>query len=327
MIQQSIFIILIAKVISQEIENLPSCYNGPVHHSTKPLEDILVSERRPKEDKTIFFHIPNCWYNGYINLSSRQACAVESAAVNNPNFDIFVIFAGPTYQPKNLGALPIISSLMSYENIFFRRVNISSYADDPDSILVDDDINQAVEGFFDPENLESLPSNLLQYLKLITSLRFGGIVMDLDVIVKKSLEHITFNFVGADTSTSLNDAVFSFGYSQTEYMISSFVREVEFQEAILHGCGVKSVKDMTFKKCKGLHKFEPAKFYPLSFSRLNYLFEEKFLEKALKITEKSYLIHTWEELTQKYKVGSQSLYGVLADLHCPKVYFYSGKYF
>lgn len=326
-----IVLALISKLMSQEIENLPSCFKGPVHHSTTRLEEVELSERKPTEDKTIFFHVTNCWSNGYINLNSRESCAIESAALNNPSFDIFVLFAGPTYLPKNSTASPIVSSLMSHKNVFLRNINIFDFEKGTVGEFEDE---FGVENLFGTLNFDS---DLLEYLRLLTLYRWGGICMDLGVIVTQSFENQSLNFVGAETDHSINYAVTSF-VSQSLYTEDILVRfrsgrrgasnlEKYIMETLCKGA--QSITDLTEHKCEDFQVFPPEKFYPLSFSRLNYLFEEKYLEKALQITKKSFVVHTWEKVTRnfKHKVGTQALYGVLADLYCPKVYYLSGEYF
>jgi len=96
------------------------------------LEDVQFSDKIPPPGRTIFFHETRCHTSSskYIfNLSARQACAIESAALHNPNFQVFVLFSSSTYlsdDQKN----PILDALRSYKNVHLRQLNIWRYAKD-----------------------------------------------------------------------------------------------------------------------------------------------------------------------------------------------------
>lgn len=60
-----------------------------------------------------------------------------------------------------------------------------------------------------------------------------------------------------------------------------------------------------------------------------YFFEEKYTERAMKMTSESIAIHVWNKHSsvQSIPVGSQAAYRLLAAKYCPKVYEASGEYF
>lgn len=103
------------------------------------LPDILQFNDYPPYDESIFFHETSCSYQGQfgsslkrrsqqlISLTSREACAIESAAFHHPNKKVYVLFASPRYQSVKHHDV-IIHALNKYENIKFRNVNLWSYA-------------------------------------------------------------------------------------------------------------------------------------------------------------------------------------------------------
>lgn len=129
------------------------------------LEDVLLSDRKPTPGRSIFFHETSCHIPSksnvhsifesfgssvhsnkaatsdtstlntlpigasIIRLNPRQACAVESAALHNPNFDIFVLFASAAYS-DNTTSQPLLDAVLSYSNVHMRKVNLWSYAAD-----------------------------------------------------------------------------------------------------------------------------------------------------------------------------------------------------
>lgn len=95
------------------------------------LEDVLLSDVQPLPDQTIFFHETNCHSPDVphiLNLTTRQACSIESAALNNPDYQIFFLFASPTFMPIVLD--PITEALLSYPNVHFRQLNIWRFSKD-----------------------------------------------------------------------------------------------------------------------------------------------------------------------------------------------------
>ena len=58
------------------------------------------------------------------SINSRQACSIESAALTNPNANVFLIFSEKT-QMKDL---KIFDALKQYKNIFFLRLDLAEFA-------------------------------------------------------------------------------------------------------------------------------------------------------------------------------------------------------
>ncbi|XP_055916527.1 lactosylceramide 4-alpha-galactosyltransferase [Eupeodes corollae] len=206
-----IFCILITtSLLSLLLNNLKkhdevrSCFT----HSNKrtelsKLEDILLSNRKPQPGKSIFFHETSCSSSSInmLSLSARQACAIESAALSNPNYDVFVLFASPTFF-NNGSSQPILESILSYPNVYIRNLNLWTYASNTpiyDWLLNDE--------LFSSKYVLSHISDFLRYLTLW---RWGGTYLDLDVIVKKSLENIPSNYAGAESDTFIAAGVMNF---------------------------------------------------------------------------------------------------------------------
>lgn len=106
------------------------------------LDDIMLSEPKPNASgRSIIFHETSCpneklrsrmQYLGsapinMMDLTAREACAIESAALHNPGFSVFVLFASPAYRDYN-NTPPVIEAILSYPNVHLRNLNIWSYA-------------------------------------------------------------------------------------------------------------------------------------------------------------------------------------------------------
>lgn len=91
-------------------------------------------------------------------LCNRQACAIESAALNNPDRDIFVLFASPVGY-NNQSKIPIIESLLSYSNINLRNVDLWKYAE-----------GTSIHGWFDDGKLfqsDFMNSHVSDFLRFL----------------------------------------------------------------------------------------------------------------------------------------------------------------
>jgi predicted aspartyl protease len=85
--------------------------------------NILTAKVQPKNGKNIFFiETSDSIYD--VNLNARQCCAIESAALMNPDLHIFILFASQ----KRLKKLKItlqINAILSYHNVHINYLNVT----------------------------------------------------------------------------------------------------------------------------------------------------------------------------------------------------------
>lgn len=301
------------------------------------LPDILDDPRKPRPGKTFFFHETACSETGFVKLTARQACAVESAAVNNPESDVFVLFASPTYMPVTLDT-NVITSLLTYSNVYFRNVNLWTYAEDTP-------INEWFqrEELFESDFVISHTSDFLRYLTLW---RWGGTYLDLDVVVKERLEVIPANYAGAESENFIAAGVINldhngFGHRIADMCLKNFFEEFKGNDWGNNGpgvitrvmkkdiCKVTKTQFMTAERCNHFKVYPKEAFYAISWWNAHYFFEEKYTMKTMNATQKSLVIHVWNNKSKdrKLKVGAKVAYGLYAEKFCPKVYNSCGEYF
>lgn len=103
-----------------------SCYKNTKNTSTLP----QISSQPPPFDKYIFFLDTTCKSKeeGNIRISVHQACSVEAAAVTNPNYKIYLLYASPG-AISNTTSLNdrILTALQSYKNIKINWINVEDY--------------------------------------------------------------------------------------------------------------------------------------------------------------------------------------------------------
>lgn len=105
-------------------ENI-SCYDI----KSPSLPDIMDGE--PPKKNSIFFHETSChsYVKGRITITSREACAVESAARMNPNLNVYLLYTSPgEIEFTGDESDKFIRALSHYDNIKLKRVFFKTYA-------------------------------------------------------------------------------------------------------------------------------------------------------------------------------------------------------
>lgn len=172
----------------------------------KYFDDIMRSTKMPTKGRSIFFHETSCSVDGIAKLDSRQACAIESAARANPNRDVFVLFTSPVgFREDATVSEPFFRALQLYPNIYVRNLDLWNYTR-----------GTPVHEWMQTDKLFSsryIVAHTSDLLRLVTMFKFGGIYLDLDVVVQKSFDDREINFAGAETKTSVNNAVLGFDHA------------------------------------------------------------------------------------------------------------------
>lgn len=151
-------------------------------------------------------------FNKKKNFScSRQACAVESAARWNPDRSVFVLSVSPVGLSSE-SISPMIRVLLSYPNVHFRNIDLKTY-------VVGTGAEKFVESgkLFESQFLVVHTSDLLRFVSLN---KFGGIYLDLDMVVQKSFDHMPPNFACEEDPTAINNAVLGFQHNEVGKQIT-----------------------------------------------------------------------------------------------------------
>ncbi|KAH8402941.1 hypothetical protein KR222_000554, partial [Zaprionus bogoriensis] len=301
--------------------------------------DVFRADFKPPPGQSIFFHETRqhpADSQYMLNFTERQACAIESAALHNPNFQVFVLFAWPTVNPRRD---PVIDALLSYNNVHFRRVNLMEFA-----------IGTPIEDWLRQGKLigKSLKMfNISDLLRLLTMFRFGGIYLDMDMVVMRSLENEPLNYVGAETQKSVGNSVISlepdgFGHHVGELFLKNFQENYDGDRWAWNGpaCLVRVLTKLcnttifeklenSRERCQGFKVFPIKAFYEINWLRWEYFFEEKYANTTLERLKDSHMIHLWNHVNSKWplKTESPAAYTQIARKNCPRVLAVSGNYF
>lgn len=137
-----------------------------------PLTNILKIEWKVKSSYQRIFFLETHMEKERDLSDPRQACSVESAALMNPDSDVYFIFATDS-DGINMKSSELIFRLAQYPNIHFVFVN-----------PIEISRGTSVESFFSDGTLEnsSYPiEHMADVLRILILNKFGGQYIDLDV--------------------------------------------------------------------------------------------------------------------------------------------------
>lgn len=197
-----------------------------------------ISEVEPKKGKSIFFHESSCrsYLADKIELTARQACAVESAALWNPDFEVYLLFVSPgVLKFENTTSDIYLQTIMSYDNVKLMHLDYKEYTK-----------GTPVEALYASGKLERSKystAHSSDVLRFLTLWKYGGIYFDLDVITKRSFRDVPLNFAGMETETEIGSAVLSFspdgeGHDYVESCLEDLGNNYQGEDWAYNGPGV-----------------------------------------------------------------------------------------
>ena len=179
-------------------------------------EDALPSAETPRfspKAKSIFFHETSC--RG--GLTVRQACAVEAAARAHPEREIYVLFSAPVTNDKL--ETTCLAKLLRFPNVKFLRVHVAEYSKGTavQSIL----LNDVKQSRFQVQHTADI-------LRMLTLKKWGGIYLDTDMIVTRSLQDLPPNFVAKENKLEVASAILSFAKDDVGTYVTNAVIQYDF---------------------------------------------------------------------------------------------------
>ncbi|XP_028138147.2 lactosylceramide 4-alpha-galactosyltransferase [Diabrotica virgifera virgifera] len=307
-------------------ENHIHCYRENV----ESLPDI--SDFNPRPGKSIFFHETSChsFDHGKIVINSRQACAVESAAKMNPDLDVYLLYASPgIFRFEGDESDHFLRSLLSYKNVHILHLNYENYVK-----------GSPVETLWTSGKIEKskyVVSHASDVLRYLTLWKYGGIYLDLDVVVIKSLQDLPLNYAGLQSPNEVAAGVVSFeadgfGHSLADNCVNRLKNKFNGQvwgsngpvivsSVMKESCNVTIASEMLTKNCTGLTMYPMETFYPIPYSLWRKYFREEDFNEVINKTKNTYVLHTWNKLSEGERIplNKNPAYLHFAKLRCPKV--------
>ncbi|CAH0563715.1 unnamed protein product [Brassicogethes aeneus] len=307
----------------------PAAITGAI--SRESLEDI--SDITLPEGKKIFFHETSCNSDqtGKITINAVQACSVESAAKLNPDRAVYLLYLSSGVI-KNEGSEPdrLLEALLSYNNVKIYHVDVMKYVrDTPAEVLF---LKERVQR---SEYQVSHASDVMRYLTLW---KYGGVYLDLDVIVLKSFDELDENFSGAQLPTEIAAGVMGFGNSEIgkKYATDCLSDLVDNFDGFIWGangpdvitrfasklCNTEKGFDVT-KTCENFTVYGPEIFYPIPYYWWYYYFDGVHKKAGQNMIKNAHVLHVWKSMNTEYKqfrTEDSSIYTDYAKLFCPNVF-------
>ncbi|KAJ8723046.1 hypothetical protein PYW07_004226 [Mythimna separata] len=273
---------------------------------------------------SIFFHETSC--RG--GLNSRQACAVESAARAHPTRQVYVMFSGPVSEVVYQRSC--IAKLRRFANVRFARVHIRDYARNTplEAMVVSAPFNKS-------EFRLEHTSDILRYLTLY---KWGGVYLDTDMLVVKSVTPLGNNWVAKQDSSFVNAAAIAISMDRLgRKLVEAVINELRttyrpdlwahngpgaITRVLRRMCQTTKLAEWSSKTCQGLEVYSPEYFFPLHYS----LRHEYFMPGESNI-KNAYTHHFWNRLTYNRKIEKDSPYEKMARNYCPTTYEMYGQEF
>ena len=285
--------------------------------------------------------------SGYMCLQARQACAVESAALTNPDMTIYLYMSlfPPLGNPEEVKGEGLERHCQTTD-ILMKLSNVKIIQEDLNKYFIGTPLEQLVtDGIFKKSNFSY--HHMSDALRIALLYRFGGIYLDLDVIVFRSLRCLR-NMAGHVT-LSANDAASS-DESIIENGVLIFDKGHEFLNFFMNvmleiydpsnrlSIGPYGITDAVklFCNLQYVIKFEElgellqcknnsniTLMYTEAFYSIDYFHHVEFFKESFKISElekfeTSFLSHIYCA-THGTSAPQTSLYNFFAERFCPTV--------
>ncbi|XP_063709063.1 lactosylceramide 4-alpha-galactosyltransferase-like [Culicoides brevitarsis] len=302
--------------------------NQTVVQNKSPYQQTVLSTDPPIENKTIFFIHVQRPKDKTLNLIARSACAIESAAKNNPDFNVTLVCFNVMDLAENNS---FVKALKEYPNIQFHKTTLENITKDS---IAEPWISKGLI-----QKGKYLSWHTSDFARLFMLYKYGGIYLDTDFIVLKSLADLKPGWTVAESRYWVASAAMSFhstgyGHYLAEMLVREFMNSYNGSVYSYNGpqlltrvlqkvCFTKDTKMMKRGPCYDFEVLARETFYPIGFYEKDLFFNPSNLTQALEKVKDSYAVHCWHGGYLggvHLKVGTQAAIGVLAEKHCPKVY-------
>ncbi|KAK4874654.1 hypothetical protein RN001_014014 [Aquatica leii] len=305
----------------QKSDHISALYCYELNYKTLP----DISTKTAPWEKSIYFLEVSCKSseNGKISILPKQACAIKSAAFNNPSFDVYVVYTSPgTIVDGESISDQLLHILLGYKNIKFLHVDFKELIKNtPVEKLYKD-------GNFNNSNFPVIVSSDITRLLILQ--KYGGTYLDLDVIVLKSLLDLPSDYVGIMSEYYANNAVIRFSPNNISRLIIKKCLELlrdnftnnqydysgpqVLNKVLADVCQDNKFLSTPFKDCNGFKILPPETFYYVPWEDWELFFKTQDFDELLKsILKKSYVVYVWNKMSNHVlaRTKPNSLYNTL----------------
>ncbi|XP_031327590.1 lactosylceramide 4-alpha-galactosyltransferase-like [Photinus pyralis] len=296
------------------------------------LPDLFEMKTPP--DNSIYFIDTSCksFTEGAVSIDPRQACAVESAALSNPDYQTYLLYTSSGFiGDESTLSGKLLHTLTEIKNVKLLWLNFTRLLEG--TIVEDLYTSGKIQSSKFPVNTASNIASLLLLLK------FGGIYLDLDFVIIRPFDDLASNFAVAESESVVNNAVLRSNLNDSgQEFIRSCLKELrgnawgqngpEIVTKVLEKmCNVTEINEMYQKNCSGVTVYPPDYFYPIDYKRWKLYFDSGHKNDLYHILA-SHGIRVWNMLSKDARSDSEeSIYRAIAKAYCPQVYSIASEYF
>ncbi|XP_061864338.1 lactosylceramide 4-alpha-galactosyltransferase isoform X2 [Colius striatus] len=259
-----------------------------------------------------------------INPSYLFTCSVESAARTHPGTKIVVLMKGLANGNASLPNHWGFSLLSCFPNVEIRHLDLPELFSETPLAKWYLQAQQRWEPYFLPV--------LSDACRIAIMWKFGGIYLDTDFIVLKSLKNLT-NALGIQSKYVLNGAFLSFKpkHKFMELCMQDFVDNYNswiwghqgpqlLTRVFKKWCSIRSLQSSM--SCKGVSALPREAFYPIRWQDWKKYFEVVSSSELHHLFNNTYAVHVWNKKSQgtRLEITSQALLAQLYSHFCPATY-------
>ncbi|CAN7937929.1 unnamed protein product, partial [Ixodes hexagonus] len=256
------------------------------------------------------------------NLTGRMSCAVESAARLHPNWTVILMTAESSRQQERSNHF--FNLLRGISNVVVRSF-------EPSQVLEGTPLsswNYSGALKLSPHRV----AHLADMVRLAVIYKNGGIYMDLDVVVLRSLEGLR-NCV-SQTPTQEQDMTANgfLIFDRHHPLLQDCMRRVRWRyrpkdwscigpslvkEAILSRCNASSVQEVVNGFCPGVRVLPYNLFLPIYYKDWHAFFDPNKSSEVWRASHDSYVMHVYNALSWKTPAPRECAYAQAAQKYCP----------
>ncbi|KAI9559845.1 hypothetical protein GHT06_013852 [Daphnia sinensis] len=263
---------------------------------------------------------------GNDTLDIRQACAVESLALHNPNVTAYVLFS---QERVNSSSITLRTLTEKYKNIRIVGINMDDYM-----------AGTALEHWYKFTDWRNGPYHVSHFsdaLRFTTLSKYGGYYFDLDIIHVRPVTYYR-NFIATEDGTSASAGAIhaDYGHPVMQMAVNDFPANYRADVWAHNGpallgrvltkwCGVNSLSEANYLKCRGFSVLPKASFYPIHYPSWREFFNQRGTNDTMKpdwLTTDVIGVHFWNKLSYGEPAfrNSTQYYTQLARIHCPATF-------
>ncbi|KAL1482195.1 hypothetical protein MTO96_033966 [Rhipicephalus appendiculatus] len=279
--------------------------------TTSPAEEVPAAAPESTANKA-----DDIWFleaSGRRKLKPREACSIESACRHDTTYTVHLLYTGN-----------ISSTHCAYLRALSKLSNFRSAAINASTELAGTPLSRFYERGGALRRSPYFVEHLNDFLRYAVIWKRGGIYLDSDIIVLKSLKDIRNSVVFQDYGKTVANGLLFFtrNHPAIGALMDACSRQYKPEEWSSCGSMLTSKLPLDGVFSRRVNFLGAWTFFTYLYKHWRYFFDPEVAEHVLKAVNRSYGVHVWNRLSTRAiaVAGSGSAMDRLARAHCPSVY-------